>query len=494
MRPKKRRQRRQDRLNQATLEDIIRDNPDLFRGGNVNLLPEAEVEGTYGEVNQRRRRRRKEFIEDLPEVGKEVGFEMARMLPLLGDAIDVAEVGRAVETGKDFYGEETDPKLLAGLTAAGFLVPNIIEKPLKKAFKPLKRLFKKVDNPKVDELPNRTGFGVESKWHPGIKPLPDADMNDVERAYHSELNRVKNEIDTDEGRKRVKKMILDEVKFLEADPNTPKRVRESITPLLYDKDLLDLKVQEVFWGGKERGSGFMNTAMKRSEAEDRANYIPFRNAITPDSDLMSADHEMAHSIQYNILQSLGMNTKRPFRVGERVDLQKQGFRSPGSRGTTLDRDILKGVQMTDDPKLLLPRKFNESRPRLVKTYAEEGFDVDPLSPNNPRESIRLENALRGHRTNEPYPILAADRRGMIEEGILPSRHTPVTEDMIERFRETKLGLKNLGAPTDFSSKTTRSFANRRMAELMNRMPALIPALTAGGYLASQRGNQQQNGF
>ena len=490
MKPKKRRQKRADRLNQAALEDIIRENPDLFRGGNVNLIGEAEVEGAYGEVNQRRRRRRREFIEDLPEVGKEVGFELARMVPLLGDAIDVAEAGSAFRTGKDFYGEEVDPKLLSGLTAAGFLVPNIIEKPLKKALKPIKRMFSKANkiSPKTD-IPNRTGFGVESKWHPGIKTLPEADMNDVERAYHSELNRVKNEIDTDEGRKRVKKMILDEVKFLEADPNTPKKVRESITPLLYDKDLLDLKVQEVFWGGKERGSGFMNTAMKRSEAEDRANYIHFRNAITPDSDLMSADHEMAHSIQYNILQSLGMNTKRPFRVGERVDLQKQGFRSPGSRGTTLDRDILKGVQMTDDPKLLLPRKLNESRPRLIKTYAEEGFDADPLSPNNPRESIRFENALRGHRTNEPYPILAADRRGMIEERILPSRHTPVTEDMIERFRETRLGLKNLGAPTDFSSKTTRSFANRRMAELMNRMPALIPGLVGAGYLSSQRDSQ-----
>lgn len=490
MKPKKRRQRRADRLNQASLEDIIRENPDLFRGGNVNLIGEAEIEGTYGEVNQRRRRRKQEFIEDLPNVGGEVTFELARMLPLLGDAIDVAEVGKAAATGKDFYENEASPEALAGLAAAGLLVPNIIEKPLKRAFKPLKRLFSKADNvsPKTD-IPNRTGFGKESKWHPGIKFLPDSKMTDAERAYHAELNRLKNEIDSDEGRERVRKMITEEVKHLADDPNTPTKLRQQLSDLLFDRDLMDMKVQEVFYGG--RNKGFMNTSMKQADAKNRASYNTVRNNINPDEDLMSADHEMAHSIQHNILEALGVDTKKVFRTGERTDLQKQGFRSHGARGLTLDRDILQGVQMTDDPSLLRPRTDNRRlRAKRVKKYAEEGLDVDVNNPDNPSEAIRLENALRGHRTNEPYPLLAGERRMMIEQGVLPTRYTPVTEGAVERFRGTPMGNLVLMAPTNFQSPTTRSFANRRIAELMNRMPALIPALASAGYLSSK--GQQEN--
>jgi len=122
-------------LNQAALEDIIRENPDLFRGGNVNLIGEAEVEGTREEVKNRRERNRREALKDVSGGA----LELARYLPFIGDAIDVAEAGNAVRTGKDLYGEEASPYALAGMTAAGLLVPNIIEKPAKASMKALKR-------------------------------------------------------------------------------------------------------------------------------------------------------------------------------------------------------------------------------------------------------------------------------------------------------------------------------------------------------------------
>ena len=170
MRPKKRRQRRQrrqDRLNQATLEEIIRENPDLFRGGSMQLLPEAEVEGTYGEVNERRGRRRREVIEDVSNEAKEIGFELIRMIPFLGEAIDVAEVGYAEKTGKDFYGDEASPEALAGIGVASLLLPNIIERPLKKAGRAIKRAFKaapeeapvKKSSPKKDCSQDRQHHG-----------------------------------------------------------------------------------------------------------------------------------------------------------------------------------------------------------------------------------------------------------------------------------------------------------------------------------------------
>lgn len=135
MKPKKRRQKRADRLNQSALEDIIRENPDLFRGGNVNLIGEAEVEGTREEVKNRRERNRREALKGISGGA----LELARYLPFIGDAIDVAEAGNAVRTGKDLYGEEASPYALAGMTAAGLLVPNIIEKPAKASMKALKR-------------------------------------------------------------------------------------------------------------------------------------------------------------------------------------------------------------------------------------------------------------------------------------------------------------------------------------------------------------------
>jgi hypothetical protein len=128
-------------MNQASLEEIIRENPDLFRGGNVNLLGEAEVEGTRGEIRDRRRADRDQALRDTSSGA----LEMARYLPYIGDAIDVAEVRQAARTGKDFSGEEASPEVLAGMSAAGLLVPNIIEKPLKRGFRAIKNALRRGD-------------------------------------------------------------------------------------------------------------------------------------------------------------------------------------------------------------------------------------------------------------------------------------------------------------------------------------------------------------
>jgi len=122
-------------MNQASLEEIIRENPDLFRGGNVNLLGEAEVEGTIGEVRDRREKNRKKALKDVSGGA----LELARYLPFIGDAIDIAEAGNSVRTGKDLYGNKASPYALAGMTTAGLLVPNIIEKPAKASMRALKR-------------------------------------------------------------------------------------------------------------------------------------------------------------------------------------------------------------------------------------------------------------------------------------------------------------------------------------------------------------------
>ena len=68
--------------------------------------------------------------------------EGAGMVPIVGEALDVAEFEKIRRTGKDFYEDEADPTMYAGLTAAGMLLPNIIERPARAIGRGAKKLFK----------------------------------------------------------------------------------------------------------------------------------------------------------------------------------------------------------------------------------------------------------------------------------------------------------------------------------------------------------------
>lgn len=80
-------------------------------------------------------------------------FEMARFLPVIGEGIDAAELAKVAATGEDFYGEEQDPAMFAGMTAAGYLIPNILEKPLKSAWRAVKKFPAKMTKKEFRELP-----------------------------------------------------------------------------------------------------------------------------------------------------------------------------------------------------------------------------------------------------------------------------------------------------------------------------------------------------
>jgi|11_taG_2_1085331.scaffolds.fasta_scaffold03643_4 hypothetical protein len=98
------------------------------------MLPEAEV-STLGNKDR--------------DLSRDVLLglrEAAGMAPILGEGLDAAELSNIVKTGKDFYGDEADPKMYAGMTTAGLLVPNIIEKPVKGGLKLLKKAGQKLGN------------------------------------------------------------------------------------------------------------------------------------------------------------------------------------------------------------------------------------------------------------------------------------------------------------------------------------------------------------
>jgi hypothetical protein len=63
------------------------------------------------------------------------------VVPVVGEMLDAAEIENARRTGRDFYGEEISPELLAGLTAAGYLIPNALERPAKALAKGLRKIM-----------------------------------------------------------------------------------------------------------------------------------------------------------------------------------------------------------------------------------------------------------------------------------------------------------------------------------------------------------------
>lgn len=142
--------RGQEALAQVGQEEMMTD--PYGRPINV-VLPEAEVETDFQARNQDEQNiynqlgvdgvmRSRAMQNAVRESGKpifESAVEAARFAPILGDAIDAAEVYNAYNTGKDFRGEDADYKMMGGMAAAGLLLPNIIEKPLKAGYRVLKK-------------------------------------------------------------------------------------------------------------------------------------------------------------------------------------------------------------------------------------------------------------------------------------------------------------------------------------------------------------------
>lgn len=90
------------------------------------MLPEAEV-STLGNKDR-----------DLSKDALMVLREAAGFSPIVGEALDLAELNQIRKTGKDFYGDDSNATLRAGLLAGGLLIPNAIERTGKGAFKLIK--------------------------------------------------------------------------------------------------------------------------------------------------------------------------------------------------------------------------------------------------------------------------------------------------------------------------------------------------------------------
>ena len=79
-------------------------------------------------------------------------MEVLRYLPVTGEVIDAAELAKVAATGKDIYGQEQDPGMFAAMTAAGYVIPNVLEKPLKSAWRAVKKFPAKMPKKEFREL------------------------------------------------------------------------------------------------------------------------------------------------------------------------------------------------------------------------------------------------------------------------------------------------------------------------------------------------------
>ena len=93
------------------------------------LQPENQFRLRGGDAPFRTIRKEKDRM--AAEGTDETMFEFIRMLPVLGDAIDLVEAGKVNLTGKDLSGRETDKGLYNTFAAAGLVIPNVLERPLK---------------------------------------------------------------------------------------------------------------------------------------------------------------------------------------------------------------------------------------------------------------------------------------------------------------------------------------------------------------------------
>jgi len=116
------------------------------------LQPQNQFRLTGGDAPFRTIRNEKDRM--AAETVDDSMFEMARFLPVIGEGIDAAELAKVAATGKDFYGEKQDPGLFTALTAAGYLIPNALEKPMKAAWRAVKNFPAKIPKREFRELPS----------------------------------------------------------------------------------------------------------------------------------------------------------------------------------------------------------------------------------------------------------------------------------------------------------------------------------------------------
>ena len=120
--------------------------------------PDQQFRLTGGDAPFRTIKQQKDVIAEQESEGDVM--EILRYLPVTGEVIDAAELAKVFATGEDIYGEEQDPATFAAMTAAGYVIPNVLEKPLKSAWRAVKQFPAKMPKKEFRELPTESREAV----------------------------------------------------------------------------------------------------------------------------------------------------------------------------------------------------------------------------------------------------------------------------------------------------------------------------------------------
>ena len=131
-------------------EDSLPANDILARLSLGITPPDQQFRLTGGDAPFRTIKEQKDVIAEQESEGDIM--EVLRYLPVTGEVIDATELAKVAATGKDIYGQEQDPGLFAAMTAAGYVIPNVLEKPLKSAWRAVKKFPAKMPKKEFREL------------------------------------------------------------------------------------------------------------------------------------------------------------------------------------------------------------------------------------------------------------------------------------------------------------------------------------------------------
>ena len=159
-------------------------------------------------------------------------FEFLRFMPVIGEALDLIETGKVNLTGKDLYGDDASAALHNTFLAAGLVIPNVLERPLRYLAKHGARNFNDIrrvlyDNPDAPDLAplkelEQKAEQFESRLIKGARPTYEATSG------------------IDEFGEAARPSLGAKNWMLENDPD----LLMKFTPEAYDQGMFDRRMQE----------------------------------------------------------------------------------------------------------------------------------------------------------------------------------------------------------------------------------------------------------
>lgn len=353
-------------------------------------------------------------------------FEMARFLPVIGEGIDAAELAKVAATGEDFYGEEQDPALFAGMTAAGYLIPNILEKPLKSAWRAVKKFPAKLPKREFRELPTENKEAI-------LQNLTQAH----EEAYPEAVDFTMGD----------------------ANPN-PHNVRQ--LPSLMSGSKLENAVGKDGMIQVSQIENLINSKDLSAAEKEALKDALFKSRVRQGEALgLEPGAPLPDKIDYLDFKRAGMgNMNRPFRVEESDDYADYGLYNLGyqdlDRYTGSDLEAMRGdartnLILTTDPELQSTEYGHFGRDvighyRTFERPDEKGvlyiseLQADPLQARGSAGQKRIGlNVIPSIREYEVAGQISAIDRSIQEVNDLAERVSTMTSEELELFRSKKTG-------------------------------------------------------